>query len=158
MHSSRDSGNVVVLPRPDGELRHVPPQDLHQYWPFIKEGLEEVRNHSVDGWIAEDVYSAIRTGSSTLHVAFISGTYAGFCVLTVMQGYSSKALHIWCAYGAHGANVIQRFESELIKIALNCGARKLTFLSPRKGWGKYYKAINTVYEKELICQADHQIP
>ena len=137
----------------DGELRQVLPQDLHAYWNLIKPGLESVREHSVDGWIAEDVYSAVRTGSSTLHVAFVESHYAGFCVLTVLQGYSSKALHIWCAYGVPGMNVVKRFENELVKIALNAGARKLTFLSPRKGWGKYYTAVQTVYEKELICQA-----
>ena len=142
----------------DGELRHVPPQELHAYWPFIKPGLEEVRSHSVDGWLAEDVYSAIRTSSSTLHVAFVDSTYAGFCVLTVIQGYSSKALHIWCAYGIKGMNVVDRFEKNLIAIALNAGCRKLTFLSPRKGWENRYKAVQTVYEKELTWQADHQTP
>ena len=142
----------------DGELRHVPPQDLHAYWPFIKPGLEEVRSRSVDGWIAEDVYSAVRTGSSTLHVAFVDSSYAGFCVLTVMQGYSSKALHIWCAYGVKGMNVVDRFEKDLIRIALNAGCRKLTLLSNRKGWGRRYKAVQTVFEKELIWAADNQTP
>lgn len=150
MHSIRNAGNVASVSRPDWELKYVQPQDLHDYWPIVKPGVEAVSSVCVDGWIPEDIYSAVRTGTSTLHVAFVDKTYAGFCVLTVLQSYSQKALHIWCAFGVKGMNVVERFEGELIKIALNVGCRKLTFLSPRKGWAKRYKAVQTVYEKELV--------
>ena len=147
------------MPVSDGELRLIAVQDLHQYWPFIKDGLEQVRKHSAEDWIAEDVYTAIRTGGSTLHVAFVGGAYAGFCVLTALQGYSSKSLHIWCAYGVPGMSVVERFEKELVAIALRAGARRITFFSPRTGWEKRLKDYvpkQMMFEKELICQAaDH---
>ena len=142
---------METVQSPDGELKLISGQDLHQYWPFVKQGLEEAKQYSVEDWIAEDVYTALRNGTSTLHMAFVDNTYAGFCVLTITQGYSSKNLHIFCAYGVKGMNVVERFEPEIVKIAKSIGARKITFLSTRR-WErrlKDYKAVQTVFEKDL---------
>ena len=136
------------------ELKPMPQQDLHACWALVKEGLKEVKEHSTQDWIAEDIYSAIRANSSWLYLGLVQHAYVGFCVLTPTVGYACKMLHVWCVYNATDLDVIALFADELEKIARSIGARKITFLSPRPGWERRLKGYgfrpgDTLYEKDV---------
>lgn len=137
---------------PRSWLEFVHPADLQEHWGKVLPGLLKVQRHSAGHWIPEDVYSALKTGNSTLHLAF-APDYVGFVILTPSLSFDAKYLHVWCAYTSK-RDVWELFAPELEKMARNIGAKRLTFWSPR-AWdrliGKHgYKRTQVEYVKELI--------
>jgi hypothetical protein len=132
------------LKRGDATLREVKPEDLHSVWPLILEGLYKVEKHSESHWIPEDVYTAIRTGHSTLHVGYIDCVYVGFFVLTKSTAWDGSVLHIWCGYTNH-PDGMELFMPKLEALAIGC--RRITFWSPRK-WKRRIKQYGFV-EKQV---------
>ena len=135
-------------------LDHVSPQDLQIAWKLILPGILVVQKYSVAHWIPEDVYSAIRTGHSTLHIGDVGGDYAGFVVLTPSSAWDGKVLHMWCVYNASKYDVLTIFENDINRIAREFGAKRITFWSHRSGWerriAKYGFVPNQVeFVKEL---------
>lgn len=129
-------------------------EQLQSAWKIVLPGLLKVQKHSVSHWIPEDVYAALRTGHSTLHLAYVGEEYAGFVVLTPTTTWDGKVLHIWCAYGVNGCDVVNVFIGEIEKMARGYGAKRVTFQSPRK-WDRVimkhgYTPVQTEYAKELI--------
>ena len=121
---------------------YVAPVDLHKYWNQVRQGLEQVRRKSQADWIPEDVYSAIQSGTSTLHVAD-----EGFFVLTPRNDFNGVTLFVWIAYGE--GNVFEKYEPQLEQMARQIKARRIRFESSRRGWSKRYKYVTSIYEKEL---------
>ena len=149
-HQRRRLSRVQVA----SELRPVGPYEILPYWALIREGLEKVRESSGDGWIAEDIYAALRQGSSQLYVGFDNGAYAGFLVLTAVQGYHDRRCHIWCAYSNDPhRDAIAAFMPQLEHLAQVMNARKITLCSPRRFDRRLaplgFNATQTTYEKEL---------
>ena len=121
---------------------YVSPVDLHKYWPEVKHGLENVLKKSNGDWIPEDVYTAIKNNTSTLHLVD-----EGFVVLTPKNDYDGVTLFVWVAYG-HGV-VWEKYRPEIELMARQIKAKRIRFESSRKGWGKRYKYVTSIYEKEL---------
>ncbi len=138
----------------DASLVHIHPVELQDSWPIVLPGLLKVQKHSASKWIPEDVYSAIKTGSSTLHLAYVNGDYTGFVILTPSLGFDGKVLHLWCAYNATKHDVLKTFLPELERMARSIGAKRMTFWSPRKWERKIsqygYVPSQTEFVKELI--------
>lgn len=133
------------------ELVYVHPNELQGSWDQVKEGLQKIHARASDGWIAEDVYAAIKGGNSTLHLCYVDQEYVGFIVLTPMQGYDVRKLHIWCAYNIGETSNLELFIAQLENMARSIGARKLTFASPRR-WERRlpdFRLATTYYEKEV---------
>lgn len=128
---------------------YVSPQELHDTWPLIKPGLEEVIKKIDAEWIAEDVYSALQSGTSTLHLGYNSDEYEGFIVLTPTPDYEGTTLFIWCVYSPTNTNVLERYWPDIEQMARKISARKVRFSSPRKGWAKMFKCVTMIYEKEI---------
>lgn len=139
-------------------LAFVHPNDLHAWWHLVRPGLESVAARTSDGWIPEDVYTAIRNGQSFLHIGTNENTFAGFVVLTPIQGYKEKRCHIWCAYSADPKiNAVEAFIGGVERLGEEMGARKVTFMSARR-WDRKierygYKPTQTTYEKDLVWAA-----
>ena len=121
---------------------HVPPSDLHRHWQYVKEGLKKVKQKSYSNWIPEDVYSALRNGTSTLHL--FNG---GFLVLTPQNDFDGVTLFVWIAYGE--GDVWKKHAPEVEQMAKNMNAKRIRFHSSRDGWGRRYKKVASIYEKEL---------
>lgn len=135
------------------ELRFVHPNELHDYWGLVLPGLEKVRGNAADGWLPEDVYHSLKSNASTLHVGEIDGDYCGFIVLTPIQGFSAKRLHVWCLYTTSRA-AIDVFLPEIRRMAKQISARQITFHSPRKGWERRlaklgFSPAQTIYAMEV---------
>jgi hypothetical protein len=137
------------------QLTFVHPNELHDYWGLVKEGLSKVRQHSSDGWMEEDVFSELRAGRSTLHIGDVNGDYAGFLILTPQQAFDCSILFIWCCYSVNPhVDVIDVFFPDLQDMARKMKARKIRFLSSRKGWEKRlsqfgFEPVQTVFSVEV---------
>jgi len=129
-------------------VRLIHPDNLIKVWDKIREGLLEVKNKASDGWMPEDVYMALKSGHSTLHITEENNEYTGFVVLTPMQDYRGKKLHIWAAYHTAG-KAVEKYRPELVDMAKQIGAKRLCFESTRKGWEKFYIPTMTTYEYNI---------
>ena len=140
----------------DGVLRlhQTDPRELHDVWALVLPGLEKVREHAGSYWLPEDVYHAIRAGNSTLHLGYLGEDYAGFMVLTLVDHFDGRILHIWCVY-SNGTcdDVVARALPDLEVYARQHNARRLTMWSPRNWERKLkpfgFKSAHTEYVKEL---------
>jgi hypothetical protein len=148
MRSIRGTGDMAGVPGINRQLTYVNPQELHDYWPLVLDGLKVVQGNSSDGWIPEDVYTCIRNNTSTLHIGYEGDEYVGFVVLTPTPNFDGMRLNVWCAYSV-GQNVVEKFLPEIKKMARNIGAKMVTFGSPRKGWAKRFKELTTIYYEEV---------
>lgn len=135
-------------------LEWVKPDELHEIWETIRPGLLEVNKHAT-GWIIEDVYMAIKTTHSVLHLGYIAGEYAGFIVTSNEKVPRGTIINIWCLY--HVNNDFSLFEENIEQVrswAKNIGAYAIRMQSPRRGWEKQapklgFRPIHTVYELDV---------
>jgi hypothetical protein len=126
----------------------VHPDNLHDVWDFVREGLLKVSEKATDGWIPEDVYHSLKSGISSLHLEYVDEKPVGFVVLNVVSDFRGKKLFIWVAYSVEG-NAVERHENELIEMARQVGCKRIAFESTRKGWEKLYTSTMITYEKDL---------
>lgn len=59
------------------ELRQ---EEFHRYWPFIKQGLDDVKRKIKPNWIAEDMYAALRAGQVNCVLGRINGRLMGYII------------------------------------------------------------------------------
>lgn len=119
-------------------------------WDLIKPGIEEVRSHSADDWIVEDVYHALKSGASQLYIGYDAGEYQGFVILTPAVTYASRVLHIWLAFGMYIGS-LDKFLPEVDAIARALGIDRITHSSARKGWEKVgaFEQVSANYSRKL---------
>ena len=128
-------------------LEPVAPNKLREHWPRVKEGLDEIQRKAPDsGWIAEDVYHAIRAG----HAFLVLIADKGFLVHQILAGDDGRGLlFIWIIHGDL-IEVKAELESELEAFGRSINVARIRWGSPRRwdafGWGKL---IGYVYEVEL---------
>ena len=129
-------------------MRRVPPSELHDYWAWVRKGLEKIKETARDEWLPEDVYTAIRNDAAQLYV---TDNHDGFVVVNLLSGYDGgREMHVWCAYGE---SVDLTKESDVLdQVAEGLGCKRITFFSARKGWAKNrigYEEVHTLYRKVI---------
>jgi hypothetical protein len=134
-------------------LTPVHPDELQDVWDLIWPGLKKVERHSASHWIPEDVYHAIKSGASVLHLCYVDGDYCGFTVSNLVQNFDGKVLHFWIVYNDSKVDIIKTFMPDVESMAHRAGAKRITFWSPRK-WERRIKAYGfvpaqTEFVKEL---------
>ena len=141
----------------DGQLMEyiwIKPSLLKDYWGLIKPGLMKVQHHG-EGWICEDVYAAIKSGTANLHIANVDNEYAGFVVMSLTPSTDGVNLHIWAAYSnQNNPHLLEASMPEFDRWARDAGAGRITFHSPRKGWEKVGTKIGfvptmTIFERAV---------
>jgi hypothetical protein len=118
------------------EVRLISPNDLRQWWRFVRPGLEMILHKTPEGWIPEDVYTDCFNGKSMLWVGLVDARPIGFMVLQPRN----DALHVWCAY----LSEVGYFDAgwqHLVNIAQHGDAKRLTFESWRPGWTRKAKQL-----------------
>lgn len=117
-------------------LEYVPIADLQMVWPQVKPGLKEVIRRAPAHWIPEDVYHALRANIASLHIATDprDGEYLGFVVLMRVDAWDGPTLHIWAAHNTGARDVLVEAVGEIVGMARNINARRVTFSSQRRGW------------------------
>lgn len=132
----------------------IPPESLHAYWTYVREGLERVKNRSKERWLVEDVYTAIRTKRSTLYIARDDNRQIGFFVAEMsIEPFSNEpVLFIWTLFGPNTLSYMDTCIEYFDQLAHSIGAKRIRFTG-RKGWQKVLKgrfqAVRIIYEKEL---------
>ena len=115
----------------------IQPNEIRQWWPYVKKGLETIQKKSPEFWIPEDVYAELLYQKAMLWVFSESSGPVGFVVL---QPRENQVLHIWAAHANKTDRMPEAFE--IIKeIAKQGNMEKLTFDSWRKGWEKMGKKL-----------------
>ena len=151
MHCIRHTWHLGAAQNFNGELMDsilIHPDSLRAVWPDVRAGLETMPK---DDWIVEDVYHAIKSGAAALYIGQNDSGFCGFLVLQKLLGEFSRdpILHCWLAYN-HGEGEIYDKALEFLKSqARQMGAKRLTFGSPRPGWGKRYACTTATYEIPL---------
>jgi len=109
---------------------------------LIKPGLEKIQGN----WRPEDIYCAIKTGVSTLHIADPE-EYEGFVVLTPLSTISGKVLEVTACY-SKSLRKFTEYQPEIERMARAIGAREFVFSSNRN-WSRYFEPAYTVFRKAL---------
>lgn len=113
----------------------IDPNNLRQWWGFIRPGLLKILEKSPEPWIPEDVYADCFSGRSMLWIAQDDARPVGFAVLQP-QG---TALHVWCVHLERGH--LETGMQHLLEIARNGNAERLTFESWRPGWDRQARKL-----------------
>ena len=128
-------------------LQPVAPNELRKHWDVVKAGLAEIQQRAPDdGWIAEDVYHALRSG----HAFLVLIADKGFLVYQVLPGDDGQGLlFIWIIHGDL-IGVKAELESELEAFGRSINVARIRWGSPRRwdafDWGRL---IGYVYEVKL---------
>lgn len=132
----------------------VLPDNLRRAWGFVRPALESMERS--DGWLPEDVYMCLRSNGATLYMVYDpTGQQAGFFILRLLPEFDGLRLHIWILHATDAEfDVMAEFGDDLDTLARQSNARRVTFSSPRNGWGKVgprygFHARETVYEREV---------
>lgn len=122
----------------------IQPDGLRAVWKDVRAGLELM---PAEDWIAEDVYHAIKSGSAALYLGMVD-RYAGFFILTrhLTEFSRRPVLHVWLAHNAGERDVFTEAQTFIRTQAQQMGAEKITFGSPRMGWGKRFPLLTATYE------------
>jgi hypothetical protein len=132
-------------------LTYIHPDNLHNHWDFVKEGLDRIHSRSTDRWKAEDIYWMLKVGNYSLHIV---GENEGFAIIQSVKGWDGLEMFVFCAYIVPGHDVMDEAFNEIKQIGKNIGAKRIRFQSMRRGWEKRaeqlgYKTGYTEYELEM---------
>jgi hypothetical protein len=124
----------------------VPPAEVKKHWTGMREALKALTKHGTDGWVVEDIYAFLVSGHATLYV---EEGVEGFAIVQLLPNYFGKRLHLWIV---HLDDDPLKFMDDILKLAKEHGADRVTFESPRKGWTRRaerlgFQAMRTVYER-----------
>ena len=112
-------------------MKYIQPNDLRNWWPFVRPGLEKIKTKSTEPWIPEDVYADCYSQRSLLWVLFSNDKPVGFVVLQP----NGDTLHVWCGFSYEGGWLETGWE-HIQQIAKLQGLKKVSFESNRRGWDK----------------------
>lgn len=127
------------------KLLAVSPADITAIWPSVRADVASVE--APDGFIPEDAYAMCKSNAATLFLLEVDGKRVGFMIARLML----PDLHIWMLKADNGYDVMTSFRPELMELARNANANKLTYGSTRKAWAKVapdhgFKMRMIVYE------------
>lgn len=116
-------------------LRSIAINDIAHDWDRVRAGLVEVKQHTTDDWLPEDVYMSLKSGGATLYIGEDeAGDYLGFIVLRLVQTFHGSKVEIWCAHSATKLPLMRMYWPEIQSIAKQAGADKISFSSAREEW------------------------
>lgn len=120
------------------EIKYITPQELREWWPSIKPGLENVKAKSPENWIVEDVYCDCFNQKSMIWVLLDEGKVIGYWVLQP----NGQELHVWAGWALENRHDNLEIGLKYIKdIARQGNAKYITFSSHRRGWDKRAKTL-----------------
>lgn len=128
----------------DREIVAIDPAELHSVWTDVRASLDKVkRRFPIANWLPEDIYMSLRSAAATLYVIKENGCYIGCFVLQLRAEFDGPVVFCWVAEGKFLA---EWGLGQIKEIARGRGAKRIEFRSPRRGWIRYAKAVETIYE------------
>lgn len=119
----------------DYKLIYLPPEQLNNYWPWIRYGLAKVLERNKDTWLPEEIYHGIKVGSCHVLVAQCGKGLVGFMVVEL----HGNTVHLWACYNIGGTNVLYKLYPVAVEMFKSVGANRITMSSSRPGWAKLAK-------------------
>lgn len=130
------------------EFRYIPVDQLRNWWPSIRPGLDKIKTKSPENWIVEDVYTDLFNGRSMIWVIIEDNRYKGFFILQPM----GQTMHVWAGYTLENNQHIVENSLKYIKIlASQANAKFITFSSHRSGWQRRAAQLG-FRPKQWICE------
>jgi hypothetical protein len=104
--------------------------DIDEVWERIEPGLRIVAQRTHAPWEPGHVHAAVRNGDAQLMTV-----PEGFIVwrIKVCEFTEQVTFWLWIAYG-EGGGIIERYEEQIVELARACGAERIAFESPRRGY------------------------
>ncbi len=137
-----------IAPEPEVVFEWVKPEDVSRVWDLVLPGIQKVAAHDRH-WRPEDVYMALRQGTSVLHCIRHGGVYCGSIVTTQVLDHDGLVLHVWSGFSdPDGVNLHEATMAQLREWGASIGARYIRFASPRRGWDKLARKLG--FEPTLI--------
>lgn len=129
-------------------VRFIKPDELRNWWPSIRPGLDYLQTKTPEEWIPEDVYSDCFNGRALAFALMQDEIVKAYFVLQPMGIY----LHIWAAWSLENKEEIVIEGLKFIKeIARQGKSQYLTFSSHRKGWQR--RAAELGFKpRQWICE------
>lgn len=119
------------------EFKHIPVDELRNWWPSLRAGLNKIKTKSPENWIPEDVYTDCWNKKAMLWVVLENNHFYGFFILQPID----KELHVWAAWTLENDyQVVQKGLQFIKNMARDAGFKYLTFSSHRPGWDRRAKA------------------
>lgn len=132
-----------------------PITNLHENWGWIRNGLLHCRSKTGDRHLPEDVYVALRAGTSHVFALDRNGDDIGFAVLQRQDDPDGACLFVWALWAEpHAARAVEgEIYAALEGKAREIGARRLRMQSARKAWQRerYWREVARVYEHEVTA-------
>ena len=133
-------------------LSYVHPDDLRTHWEYVRKGCKRIHDRVDERWEVEDLWMLLKNQNAALYM-ILNPELTGFVVLQLTTMYDVKEMNVFYAYSEDGRVMDYAFP-EVKDLARSLGAKRLTFMSQRRGWEKRaielgYKVAHTVYEAEL---------
>lgn len=126
----------------------IPPDSLHSVWPYVKRGLERVREAVAERWLPEDIFTHIKIGRAQLFLGYDGDHCRGFFVTqTLKDNFTNETyLLVWILWaepttGDHFAGVGAFVGETMNYIDALARANKATSIRMhgRRGWERYLK-------------------
>ena len=132
-------------------LRPVSATEARANWEWVRRGLLTVLERTRDDWTPEDIYVSIAGGAAQLFHMEHDGAAVGFTIMRRIEDPSGIVLFVWVMYAAPGAigQNTGAWLAAVDAVARDMGAGRVRMASPRKGWRRYFKATQIIYEREL---------
>ncbi|WP_067097970.1 hypothetical protein [Marinomonas atlantica] len=102
--------------------------NIVQHLDIVSLGLKKIQHKTNDDRSLEYVVNACQTGKAF----FFMSAGGGFVVLEP-KATTPISVNVWLAFSEEG-DAIQQYESEIVRLASEIDAERLTFQSPRKGY------------------------
>lgn len=126
-------------------LRSILPKDIGNDWELVRAGLLEVKQHTTDDWLPEDVYMCLKNGTAVLYIGEDdAGDYLGFLVMRLVTTFHGSKVEIWCAHSATKRPLMRAYWPEIQAVAKQAGADKISFSSAREEWQVAAKRLGFV--------------
>jgi hypothetical protein len=120
---------------PNKAFQIVAPGELAAVWPSIRDEVAEIATHAPDGWIPEQVFTALALNQASLHLGYIDKRLVGWMVVRVLDEYDGRRLHVWLMYASNKTcDLFETFGDEFDALARSVGAKRITFSTTRRGW------------------------
>ena len=110
----------------------VAPAKLREVWAKVLPGLNKIEKP--DGFINEDVYVSLLSGSTVLFMLEVDDVDAGWVMLEKVEEFGKKRLHIWLCFSDANKNILSVFDEDVTNVAKDIGASSISFGSTQRFW------------------------
>lgn len=111
--------------------------DIKTNWTWIKPCLEKLKAaESGLSWIPEDIYASCVYGESRLYIG--GEDPDSFMITRIDEDKETKkrTLFIWIAWGGSGHNIMDKYFTDLVRMAQSNNCDTMRMQSPRRGFEK----------------------